>query len=117
MMMYQNRAISGLKQTVDGRQISPLHSEVSYFNEKGKLVFHVDLSAINPETTDVYSTPRTEGIRFAKGYRAGECYLAVEIKLNKIADKKRILAGWKKDMKKLEDIKSRNPNLAALAYF
>lgn len=115
MMLYQDSVISELKQTTDGKWISPLHSEVSYFNEKGKLVFHVDLSAIDPETTDVYSTPRTEGIRFAKGYRAGECSLAIEIKLNKVSNKRRMLTAWEKDMKKLEGIKSRNPHLTCFS--
>jgi len=111
MMMYKNSAISAPKQTIDGKMISPLHSEVTYCNDKGKLLFHVDLSIVDPGNTDVYSNPTSEGMRFSKGYRAGECYVAIEIKLNKIGDKQKMLERWKKDMKKLKDIKSRNPFL------
>jgi len=37
--------------------------------------------------------------------------MQIEIKLNKIGDKQKMLERWKKDMKKLKDIKSRNPFL------
>jgi len=115
MMLRKDRAISELKHTTDGKMISPLHSEVSYFNDKGKLLFHVDLSVIEPETTDVYSTPSIDGIRFSKGYRAGECYVAIEIKLNKILDKEKMLVAWEKDMRKLGNIKTRNPFLTCFS--
>jgi hypothetical protein len=115
MMLCRDGAISELKRTIDGKMISPLHSEVSYFNDKGKLLFHVDLSVIEPETTDVYSTPATDGIRFSKGYRAGECYVAIEIKLNKIFDKEKMLVAWEKDMRKLGNIRTRNPFLTCFS--
>jgi hypothetical protein len=115
MMLHRDRAISDLKRTTDGKMISPLHSEVSYFNDEGKLLFHVDLSIIEPETTDVYSTPSVDGIRFSKGYRAGECYVAIEIKLNKILDKEKMLVAWEKDMGKLRNIKTRNPFLTCFS--
>ena len=89
-----------------------MHSEVTYFNDEGKLLYHVDLSAVEPEDTDVYSKPQTEGIRLSKGYRAPECLFAIELKLNKRYKKEKMLAIWEKDMKKLGDILSRNPSLA-----
>jgi hypothetical protein len=115
MIMCQDNALSGLKPTNDGKQISPLHSEVSYFDRNGKLLFHVDLSAIDPGTTNVYSKIRKGGVRLAKGYRAGECYLAIEIKLNKSDSKRKMIAKWEKDMRKLEDIKTRNPSLTCFS--
>jgi hypothetical protein len=111
MILSRDNALSSLKPTNDGKQISPLHSEVSYFDRNGKLLFHVDLSAIDPGTTDVYSKSGKGEVRFAKGYRAGECYLAIEIKLNKSTNKRKMIADWEKDMRKLADIKSRNPGL------
>jgi len=115
MILSQDNALSGLKPTNDGKQISPLHSEVSYFNRNGKLLFHVDLSAIDPGATDVYSKSGKGEVRLAKGYRAGECYLAIEIKLNKSANKRKMIADWEKDMRKLADIKSRNPGLTCFS--
>jgi hypothetical protein len=110
-MMFQNSEIGRLKRTMDGRQIYPLHSEVTYFNREGRLLYHVDLSAVEPEETDVYSNPQTEGIRFSKGYSAPECLFAIELKLNKRNKKEKMLSVWEKDMEKLADILSRNPSL------
>lgn len=115
MMLHRDDSISRLKKTVDNEMISPLHSEVSYFNDQGKLLFHVDLSIVEPATTDVYSTAATDGIRFSKGYRAGECYIAIEIKLNKKLDRQEMLGWWEKDMRKLENIKTRNPYLTCFS--
>jgi hypothetical protein len=115
MMLHRDNYICNLKETMDHKQISPLHSEVSYFNDRGKLLFHVDLSIVEPETTDVYSNPTTDGIRLSKGYRAGDCYIAIEIKLNKRFDKQKMLEGWEKDMCKLENIRTRNPYLTCFS--
>jgi len=110
-MLFQNSEIGKLKRTTDGKQIYPLHSEVTYFNRRGRLLYHVDLSAVKPEETDVYSTPQAEGIRFSKGYSAPECLFAIELKLNKRNKKEKMLIIWEKDMKKLHDILSRNTSL------
>lgn len=110
-MMFQNSEIGRLKRTMDGKQIYPLHSEVTYFNREGRLLYHVDLSAVEPEEADVYSNPLTDGIRFSKGYSAPECLFAIELKLNKRSKKEKMLAVWEKDMQKLADILSRNPSL------
>lgn len=110
-MMFQNSEIGRLKRTTDGKHIYPLHSEVTYFNREGRLLYHVDLSAVEPEETDVYSNPQTEGIRFSKGYSAPECLFAIELKLNKRNKREKMLVIWEKDMKKLDDILSRNPSL------
>lgn len=115
MILHRDDYIRNLKETMDHKRISPLHSEVSYFNDHGKLLFHVDLSIVEPETTDVYSTTKSNGMRFSKGYRAGECYIAVEIKLNKMLDKNKMLASWEKDMRKLESIRTRNPYLTCFS--
>lgn len=113
-MMFQNSEMGRLKTTMDGKSVYPLHSEVTYFNHKGKLLYHVDLSAVEPEDTDVYSRPQTEGIRLSKGYSAPECLFAIELKLNKRYRKKKMLALWEKDMKKLDDILTRNPLLVCI---
>jgi len=108
MMLYRHKEINRLKKTLDGRLISPLHSEVSYFNDKGKLLFHVDLSIIDPKTTDVYSKSKKMAIKFSKEYRAGVCYSAIEIKFNRRFGKDKIMEKWEKDWEKLEDISTRN---------
>lgn len=108
MMLSNHKEISDLKKTIDGKRISPLHSEVSYFNDRGKLSFHVDLSIIDPETTNVYSERKKIEIIYAKEYRAGLCYAAIEIKFNKRYSKNEILKQWKKDWIKLDDISTRN---------
>lgn len=115
MILQRYDYIHTLKETMDHKMISPLHSEVSYFDDQGKLLFHVDLSIVEPKTTDVYSTATTDGIRLSKGYTAGECYIAVEIKLNKKLDKQRMMAAWEKDMRKLQNIRTRNPNLTCFS--
>jgi len=114
-MMFQNSEIGRLKKTIDGKRIYPLHSEVTYFNHEGRLLYHVDLSAVEPEETDVYSNPQAEGIRFSKGYSAPECLFAIELKLNKRNKKEKMLVIWEKDMKKLNDILSRNPSLTCFS--
>jgi len=111
-IMFQNSDVGRLKRTTDDRLIYPLHSEVTYFNREGRLLYHVDLSAVEPEETDVYSNPQTEGIRLSKGYSAPDCSFAIELKLNKRNKKEKMLAIWEKDMQKLDDILSRNPSLA-----
>lgn len=111
MMLNSHKEINNLQKTLDGRKISPLHSEVSYFNDEGKLMFHVDLSIIDPKTTDVYSKRKKMEIIFAKEYRAGLCYAAIEIKFNRRDSKNKILEKWKKDWAKLDNILTRNPLL------
>lgn len=111
MLLFQNRKIRRLKKTRDGKLISPLHSEVSYFNDGGQLLLRVDLSAVDPEDTYVYSIPKKDGIKLAKGYEFGRSHCAIEIKLNKIDSKQKMLTKWIKDLDKLRDIKSRNPSL------
>ena len=108
MRLYGNHSLSDPRTTIDNKLISPLHSEVSYFNDEGKLLFHVDLSVIDPMTTDVYSTSTTRGIRLSKGYNAGKCYVAIEIKFNKMHNRQKMLELWEKDLSKLENIKTRN---------
>jgi hypothetical protein len=115
MILCRDDHIRTLKRTRDGKMISPLHTEVSFFNDSGKLLFHVDLSVVEPETTDVYSTATSDGMRLSKGYNAGECFIAVEIKLNKMLDKNRMLTTWQKDMRKLENIRTRNSNLTCFS--
>jgi len=110
-LMFQYRNINKLRPTKDGKMIHPLHSEVRYFNHDGRLLYQVDLSAVFPESTDVYSKPKTEGIKLAKGYYAPRCTFAIELKLNKRYKKRKMLDLWEKDMKKLSDIRTRNPSL------
>jgi len=115
LLLYENDEFKRLKCTTDGKLISPLHTEVTYFNDRGKLLFHVDLSAIEPKNTNVYSAPRRGEMKLAKGYRAGDCYFAIEIKLNRTNGKPKMLARWIKDIEKLEDIRRRNPLLTCFA--
>jgi hypothetical protein len=53
----------------------------------------------------------SDGMRLSKRYKADECYIAIEIKLNKMLDKQKMLVGCEKDMHKLENMRTRNPCL------
>jgi hypothetical protein len=108
MTLLQHKAISSPKQSFDKKLISPLHTEVSYFDDEGRLFFHVDVSAVDPAYTNVYSNLRTGRIKLSKGYRADVCYFAIELKMNKQKKKKRMLEMWEKDMAKLVNIRTRN---------
>lgn len=109
MMLLQKEPIGNLEETRDRQHVWPLHTEVSYFDEDGRLFFHVDMSAVDPSFTDVYSGAHARGkIRLTKGYSAPIIYFAIELKLNKLNKKPRMLVQWEKDLIKLAEIKTRN---------
>lgn len=115
MKLFKEHNLSKLKTTEDGQLISPLHSEVRYFNEQGKLLFQVDISSIDPQYTDVYSKKVREKRKrpmLAKRYAFDKSHFSIEIKLNKGAWSKNYTYNlWKKDLEKLKDIKSRNSTM------
>jgi hypothetical protein len=114
-LLFQHPQINIPMETMNGGLVWPLHTEVSYFDDDGKLFFHVDLSAVDPAFTEVHSNWRNAKIILRKGYRAGVCYFAVELKLNKIRKIPRMFEAWQKDMVKLENIKSRNKLLTCFS--
>lgn len=115
MKLSKEFNFSKLRRTEDGQWISSLHSEVRYFNEQGKLLFQVDISSIDPQYTNVYSKKVREGRKrpmLAKRYAFDKSHFSIEIKLNKgVWSKNYTCKLWKKDLKKLKDIKSRNPTM------
>ncbi len=116
-LLFQHKEMNTLEETFDGKLTWPPHSEVSYFDENGKLFFHVDLSVIDPSWAKVYSKPQTRKIKLAKGYEAPVCYSAIELKLNKMNRKAKMFEKWEKDIRKLADIKTRNKFLTCFSIF
>lgn len=114
-LLFQHKQISTLGKTIDGKLTLPLHTEVSYFNDEGQLLFHVDLSAVDPLFTDTFSNSQNGGVKLSKGYSAKMCYFAIELKLNKLAPKNDMMEKWIADMEKLTNIKKRNPFLACFS--
>jgi hypothetical protein len=110
-IFFQHKEINIPKETMDKQLTYPLHTEVSYFDDNSKLLFHVDLSAVDVGFTDMQSQARRGRIRLAKGYCANVCYFAIELKLNKHYNKPKMLKDWTADMVKLASIKTRNPYL------
>lgn len=115
IMLFQHKQISVPRKTIDGQLTSPLHTEVSYFDDNGKLLFHVDLSAVDPLFTDTFSNREIGGVKLSKGYSAKLCYFAIELKLNKLNNKSNMLKRWITDMEKLTNIRTRNPYLACFS--
>lgn len=115
MKLFKEFKFSKLKKTEDDQSISPLHSEVRYFNEQGKLLFQVDISAIDPQYANVYSKRVKEGRKrpmLAKRYEFDKSHFSIEIKLNKgVWSKNYTYKIWEKDLQKLRDIKSRNSTM------
>lgn len=114
-ILFQNDRINTPRRTSDGQYTWPLHTEVSYFNDDSKLLFHVDLSIVDPSFTDTFSNVETGGVRLSKGYSAKMCYAAIELKLNKLDNKNDMMKNWISDMDKLTDIRTRNPYLACFS--
>jgi hypothetical protein len=115
MMLFQRGEIGVPGKTIDGQLTWPLHTEVTYFDDNGQLLFHVDLSAVDTAFTDTFSNMETGGVRLSKGYSAKMCYFAIELKLNKRDNKTKMLRDWIKDMDKLTNIKTRNPYLTCFS--
>jgi len=114
-LLFQNKDMRAMSKTIDGKLTRPLHTEIAYFDDEGRLVFRVDLSAVDPAYTDVYGSLKHGRIRLAKGYRADVCYFAIELKFNKRSKKENMLRIWEEDMMKLVDIKTRNPYLTCFS--
>jgi hypothetical protein len=114
-MLFQHEQIRIPRRTIDGQLTSPLHTEVSYFDHNGKLLFHVDLSAVDPSFTNTFSNKGLGGVKLSKGYAAKICYFAIELKLNKLDSKPDMLKRWIADMDKLTDIRTRNPYLTCFS--
>lgn len=111
-ILFQYELINSPSKTIDGKFTWPLHTEVSYFNNEGLLLYHVDLSAVDPSFTDMFSDG---GVKLSKGYSAKMCYFAIELKLNKLEPKNDMMVNWIQDMDKLIDIKTRNPYLSCFS--
>jgi len=123
--LYQRKELSRLEETRDGRKIIPLHSEVTYFDESGKkLSKHIDISAFNPQSAEVYSqNRRCTGLmlsrkrrvkpsrRLSKGYQFGDSYFLIEIKLNRGNwSKNETEKKWRRDLEKLAKLRRRLVN-------
>ena len=115
MKLWSKGNFDRLQRTEDGQEISALHSEVTYFDERHELSVHTDISIINPEQTDVYSRGRRHrgsGAELSKQYEFRESFAVVEIKYNRGTwSKGNTKRYWTNDLEKLQKLQKRIPTM------
>lgn len=91
-----------IKKTKDGRKSVAVHSQVAWYNKKGYLRIHPDISIVNVATLDM--TKET-----GKGFYVEEIPFAIELKLNRGGKNKReVKSEMVFDLKRMKELRSRN---------
>jgi len=115
MKLWKKGNFDKFERTEDGQEVSALHSEVTYFDERHELNIHADISIISPQQTDVYSRGRRHkgsGAELSKQYEFRESFAVVEIKYNRGAwGKGNTIKYWTKDLEKLQNLQERIPDM------
>ncbi len=111
--LLKNSYFSTLQKTWDNSYSIPLHSEVRWYGESGKLKYRSDVVILDPTDLKAKEKLKLPYRLSSKGYGFNKFWTIIELKLRRINGKSdsEFLKGIEEELSKLKKIKQETQNL------